>query len=47
MRKSTTITDFLIESLIVYIEKEIVAKFSIDSIINDFQDLKTRQLSLG
>ena len=38
--------DFLMD-LIVYIEKEIAAKFSINSIINDFQDLKTRQLSLG
>jgi hypothetical protein len=39
--------NFLMVSLIVYIEKEIVAKFSIDSIIDDFRDLKTRGLSLG
>ena len=34
-------------SLIEYIEKEIVTKFNINLIINDFQDLKTRRLSLG
>ena len=34
--------NFLMVSLIVYIEKEIVAKFSIDLIIDDFRDLKTR-----
>ena len=32
--------DILMEYLILYIESEIVVKFSTKSIINDFQDLK-------
>ena len=32
--------DFLTNSLIMYIEREIAEKLSIDSIINDFKDLK-------
>ena len=37
--------DFPMYSLIVYIENEITAKFSIDLIIDDFRDLKTHRLS--
>ena len=36
--------DFLTESLMLYIEKDIVSTFSLDSIINDFEDLKERQV---
>ena len=32
--------DFLMDSMILYIEKEIAAKFGIESIIDDFRDLK-------
>ena len=32
--------DFLMDSMILYIEKEIAAKFSTESIIDDFRDLK-------
>jgi hypothetical protein len=32
--------DFLTDSLIIYIEKEITEKFSIDSIIDDFCDMQ-------
>ena len=32
--------DFLMDSMILYIEKEIAAKFGTESIIDDFQDLK-------
>ena len=32
--------DFLSNSLIVYIEKEIADKLSTESVIDDFQDLK-------
>jgi hypothetical protein len=34
--------DFLTESLILYIEREIATTFSTDSIIDDFSNLKTR-----
>ena len=34
--------DFLSDSLIVYIEKEIAEKLSTESIIDDFRDLKER-----
>ena len=30
----------LMDSLMLYIEKDIVSTFSLDSIINDFEDLK-------
>ena len=32
--------DFLMDSLILYIEKDIVLTFSFDSILDDFEDLK-------
>ena len=32
--------DFLMNSLILYIEKDIVSTFSFDSILDDFEDLK-------
>ena len=32
--------DFLMDSMILYIEKEIAAKFGTESIIDDFRDLK-------
>ena len=34
--------DFLTNSLILYIEKDIVLTFSLDSIIDDLEDLKQR-----
>ena len=36
--------DFLLDSMILYIEKEIVAKFGTKSIIDDFRDLKERRV---
>ena len=36
--------DFLTDSLIMYIEKEIVEKFDIDSIIDDFHDMQERRV---
>ncbi|XP_029151619.1 uncharacterized protein [Arachis hypogaea] len=38
--------DFLADSLVIYIEKEIAEKFSSDSIIEDFKSLKTRRVPL-
>ena len=32
--------DFLTDSLMLYIEKDIASTFSLDSIIDDFEDLK-------
>ena len=32
--------DFLTDSLMLYIENDIVSTFSLDSIIDDFEDLK-------
>ena len=32
--------DFLMDSLILYIEKDIASTFSFDSIVDDFEDLK-------
>ena len=32
--------DFLTDSLMLYIEKNIVSIFSLDSIVDDFEDLK-------
>ena len=37
--------DFLTNSLMLYIENDIAFTFSLDSIINDFEDLKERQIS--
>ena len=34
--------DFLTDSLMLYIENDIVLTFSLDSIIDDFEDLKER-----
>ena len=36
--------DFLIDSLMMYIEKEIAEKFTIDSIIDDFRDMQERRV---
>ena len=36
--------DFLMDSLILYIEKDIVLTFSLDSVIDDFKNLKERQV---
>ena len=36
--------DFLTDSLMLYIEKDIVSTFSLDSIIDDFEDLKECQV---
>ena len=35
--------DFLTDSLMLYIENDIVLTFSLDSIIDDFEDLKKRR----
>ena len=32
------------DSLMLYIEKDIVFKFSLDSIVDDFEDLKERRV---
>ena len=37
--------DFLTDSLMLYIKKDITFTFSLDSIIDDFEDLKERQIS--
>jgi hypothetical protein len=36
--------EFLTDSLMLYIEREIVATFSTNSIIDDFRDMKTRMV---
>ena len=36
--------DFLTDSLMLYIKKDIALTFSLDSIVNDFEDLKERQV---
>ena len=36
--------DFLTDSLMLYIEKDIVSTFSLDSLIDDFEDLKERRV---
>ena len=36
--------DFLMDSLMLYIEKDIASIFSLDSIVNDFEDLKERRV---
>jgi hypothetical protein len=38
--------EFLRDCLIIYIEKEIAIEFTIDTLINDFNDMKTRRLRL-
>ena len=38
--------EFLTDSLLVYIEKEIAENFTTESIIEDFQDMKERRVSL-
>ena len=37
--------DFLTDSLILYIENDIVSTFSLDSIIDDFENLKECRIS--
>ena len=39
--------DFLTDSLMLYIEKDIFLTFSLDSIINDFENLKERCVSFS
>ena len=36
--------DFLTDSLMLYIEKDIASTFNLDSIIDDFEDLKERRV---
>ena len=36
--------DFLTDSLMLYIEKDIISTFSLDSIVDDFEDLKERRV---
>ena len=36
--------DFLTDSLMLYIKKDIALTFSLDSIVDDFEDLKERQV---
>ena len=36
--------DFLTDSLLLYIEKDIASTFSLDSIVDDFEDLKERRV---
>ena len=36
--------DFLTDSFMLYIEKDITSKFNLDSIIDDFEDLKEYQV---
>ena len=36
--------DFLADSLMLYIENDIVSTFSLDSIIDDFENLKERRV---
>jgi hypothetical protein len=38
--------DFLADYLIVYIEKEVAERFSIDMIIDDFYSMKERRVQL-
>ena len=39
--------DFLTDSLMLYIEKDIVSTFSLDSIVDDFENLKERRVSFS
>ena len=36
--------DFLTDSLMLYVEKDITSAFSLDSIVNDFENLKKRRV---
>ena len=36
--------EFITDSLIMYIEREIVEKLSIESIVNEFRDMKERRI---
>ena len=36
--------NFLTDSLMLYIEKDIASTFSLDSIVDDFEDLKERRV---
>ena len=36
--------EILTDSLMLYIEKDIASTFSLDSIVNDFEDLKERRV---
>ena len=36
--------EFLLDNLVVYIEREIAENFTIDSILDDFRSLKERRL---
>ena len=36
--------DFLTDSLMLYIENDIASTFSLDSIVNDFENLKERRV---
>ena len=36
--------DFLTDSLMLYIEKDITSTFNLDSIVDDFEDLKKRRV---
>ena len=36
--------DFLTDSLMLYIEKDIASTFSLDLIVDDFEDLKERRI---
>ena len=36
--------DFLVDSLMLFIENDIASTFSLDSIIDDFEDLKERRV---
>ena len=36
--------DFLTDFLMLYIEKDIASTFSLDSIVDDFEDLKERRV---
>lgn len=42
--RNTMENDFLMDSLMLYIEKDIVSTFSLDSIVDDFENLKERQV---
>ena len=39
--------DFLTDSLMLYIEKDIALTFSLDSVIDNFEDLKERRVSFS
>ena len=43
-RQNKMENDFLTDSLMLYIEKDIVSTFSLNSIVDDFEDLKKRRV---